>query len=799
MIPALPADRLRLRLPEDALPFDDTRAVAPSDGIVGQERALRAVRQAVAMERPGFNLFVTGLSGGGRLRTVSRILEGLVPRRRQRRDFVYVADLDDPSRPRLLILPAGAGPRLRRAVAELQVSLKEEIPRILEGEAVRTVRDRLVRDTERAQREAILALRERLRARGFDLGGVDDGAEDPDGGARVVLRTADGTVGRAEAHLLAHEGKLERPLAEVEADFDVLEDDLARTLAGVRGAADAASDRVEGAEEAAIREGTKALFAAVEDAVPAARRWLRRLHDGVVDHSDAFVDDAGPALPFGGDAGGDPDTALLLRAFVVNVLHRGGRSRRAPIVVVPDPTYANLFGGVATDPTGGRGPDHAALRAGALHDADGGFLVLNAVDLASEAGAYKTLKRAMMFGELGLQNLDAVLQGATAALRPDPAPLDVKVVLVGDELAWEVLNAEDPDFASAFKLKAEFAEAVRLGPGLPAEMAAFLARMGARESLKPVDRDGVAALIETAVRRAGNGPRVSLAFGALADLYREADYLAESLVVGRADVRAALAARAERHGSSMRLAREAVMDGQLHIATTGAIVGQVNGLAVHDAGGHSWGHPLRITATVGAARAPGIVHIDREAGLSGASHDKGVQVLVGWLLGRFGRDRVLTLRAHLAIEQSHFFIDGDSASAAELIALLSAVSGLPVRQDRAITGAVDQLGGLRPIGGVNEKIEGFHRLVVDRGAVGCPGVVVPLHNVGDLSLDEELVAAVAAGRFAVWAAASLEEAAEVLFDRPFAEVCAAVERALDALAVVAFRRPRPAALAAAEE
>lgn len=235
------------------------------------------------------------------------------------------------------------------------------------------------------------------------------------------------------------------------------------------------------------------------------------------------------------------------------------------------------------------------------------------------------------------------------------------------------------------------------------------------------------------------------------------------------------------------------MDGQLHIATTGAIVGQVNGLAVHDAGGHSWGHPLRITATVGAARAPGIVHIDREAGLSGASHDKGVQVLVGWLLGRFGRDRVLTLRAHLAIEQSHFFIDGDSASAAELIALLSAVSGLPVRQDRAITGAVDQLGGLRPIGGVNEKIEGFHRLVVDRGAAGCPGVVVPLHNVGDLSLDEEVVAAVAAGRFAVWAAASLEEAAAVLFDRPFAEVCAAVELALDALAVVAFRRPRPAA------
>jgi predicted ATP-dependent protease len=334
---------------------------------------------------------------------------------------------------------------------------------------------------------------------------------------------------------------------------------------------------------------------------------------------------------------------------------------------------------------------------------------------------------------------------------------------------------------------------------LPAEIAAFLARMGAREALKPVDRDGVAALIETAVRRAGNGPRVSLAFGALADLYRESDYLADGAVVGRADVRAALRARAERHGSSMRLAREAVMDGQLHIATSGAIVGQVNGLAVHDAGGHTWGHPLRITATVGAARAPGIVHIDREAGLSGASHDKGVQVLVGWLLGRFGRARVLTLRAHLAIEQSHFFIDGDSASAAELIALLSAVSGLPVRQDCAITGAVDQLGGLRPIGGVNEKIEGFHRLVLDRGADACPGVVVPLHNVGDLALDEDVIAAVADGRFAVWAAASLEEAAEVLFGRPFADVCAAVEAALDALAVVAFRRPPAAPPAAAEE
>jgi predicted ATP-dependent protease len=749
----LPPHKLRPELPPGALPFADTSELEPLDAIVGQDGALAAIRQAVEMTTPGYNLFVVGLGGGGRLQTVRRVLEGLAPRRRVRRDFVYVHNHDDPGRPCLLSLPPGAGPRLKRELHDLREALFREIPRILESDAVRTARDRLLRGLEREQRALIVGLQERVREEGFELGGDED---DEDGLPIVVLVTDDGPVGRAEALLQAEQGRIEVPVDELEARFDRFEDELAHTLAAARRGAHAAHKAVLEVEQGAVREGTAPLFQDAGGRFRAVRSWLKALHEAAVEHFEVFR----PSDDEDDDDG--PDGMTILSAFTVNVLHRGSRSRKAPIVVAPDPTFGTLFGGVVPDGPLMRGADHTHLRAGALHDADGGFLVVNAADMVSEPGVWKTLKRAMTFGELGIQNLDAATQGSPPPLRPDPAPLDVKVVLLGDDDVYTLLSAADPDFASVFKIKAEFEDSAPLTAELALDTTRALVRLQRREKLRPMTRDAVAELLLHGVRESGLPGRLRLAMGALADVMREADYQAAGERVQRDDIRTALAAREERHGSYRRYLDDALARGTLHVATTGEATGQVNGLAVIDPGGARFGRPLRITATAGASRNGRVINIERESQLSGSSHDKGVLVLTGYLRGRYGRHRTLAMQASLAIEQHHAGIDGDSASAAELVALLSAISAVPVRQDRALTGSIDQHGSVRPVGGVSEKVEGFHGLCALRGLTGEQGVLLPAASVGDLCLSPAVVADCQAGRFHVWAVETIEDVMDLL-------------------------------------
>ncbi len=750
-------DALRPSLPDGALPFADLSEVEPSDDIIGQRRALDAIRQAVEMQRPGYNLFIVGLDSGGRLQTVRRILGRMAPPRRRTRDFVYVHHHADPSRPMLLSLPAGAGPRLQRAVADLREALFAEVPRILDADLVRSARDRIVRDLEREQRDVLLTLQERMRADGFELGGDED---DEDGLPIAVLVTDDGPVGRAEAHLLAHEGKIERDIDDLEARFDEYEDELARTVASARIAARAAHNKVVEVEQEAIRVQTQPLFDEVARRFRAARGWIAELHDATVEHLDAFRGDP-PA-----EAGPPSEVVALIAAFSVNLLHRGSRSRRAPVIVVPDPTFGNLFGGIVTEGPLSGSADHTHLRAGALHDADGGFLVVNAADLLTEPGTWKTLKRAMTYGKIGLQNLESALHGAPPQLRPQPVPLDVKVILLGDEEVYAALSDLDPDFPSIFKVRAEFEDAARLTPELAREVCAVLARLQRREDLRPLTAAAMAELLVHGVRESGLPGRLTLHIGALADVMRESDFACSGAVVDAADVRRALEIRAERHGALRRSIADSLDERRVHIATEGATRGQINGLAVLEAGGARVGRPLRITASAGATRDGEVVNIEREAFLSGPSHDKGVLVLTGLLRARYGHDRTLAVRASLAVEEHHGGIDGDSASAAELIALLSAIGGFAVRQDRAITGSIDQTGVIRPIGGVNEKIEAFHAVCARRGLTGTQGVLVPGPNAAELCLAPRVVADCAAGRFHIWTVETLEDALGLLTDLP---------------------------------
>ncbi len=819
-MPADPADRslsasallpsrvataaLRWRVPEGALPFPTTAEVGPLLGILGQQSGIAALRRGVELNSPGYNVCVVGLLSTGRLGTVKRILDDLAPKRRSARDFVYVRNFNEPGRPTLLVLPPGRGLPFRKELFRIATQLMDEVPKILRSDDVRRARDRQEESAAITQHSSLSKLQAHATDLGFVLAEregdpapmvlfVDEPAESvaPVPVAKPRVRRAKAEAeshDRAEVHVLAEQGKLKSPLAveEIMRRFEVLEEELADAVDIARQAVTETLRKVAQAEEDATRKGTRRVFASLAKRWPAAREWIAALHDELVESPEWFEEE-------------EPDHDMLFSAFSANTIHVGtggsrgqtevddhgdvgdrddrtdpavprgaGRNgakprdarKQAPIVLAANPTWQNLFGGIEGEPGG---TDHRSIRAGSLVDADGGFLVLNASDMLMEPGTWKVLKRALMFGEFDIQNPDS---GQTPlVLRPDSLKLDVKVILLADPNTFSTLYYADPDFASIFKVKAEFEEDAPLTPEVLEQMAQFMARVIHREGLSHLTRDAVGAVIEWAVREAGVGRRITTELGTLADVLREANYEARGRVVTRSHVEAALQARRERDDAPERRVLEAMERGAIRVECRGTRVGQVNGLAVYHVGGHDFGRPLRITCTTGAGRA-GVVSIEREARLSGKSHDKGMQILTGWLRSRFGQTYPLTFTAAIAFEQSYSMVDGDSASCAEIYALLSALSDVPLRQDLAVTGSVNQFGEVQAIGGVNEKIEGFFAACSIGGLTGTQGVLIPADNVPDLCVSERVLAACEAGQFHVYGVTHVDEGIALLAGVP---------------------------------
>jgi ATP-dependent Lon protease len=756
-MPILPlaAEQLRWRVPEGVLEFRTTAEIHPVETIIGQPNAYAALRRGVLLESPGFNVFVVGLLSTGRLGTVKRILDELRPKRRATRDLCYVSNFKEPGRPRLMEFPPGRGVAFRKELLRVAAALVEEVPRLLRSDEVRTQRDRRTQDAEVTHHGALQRLEAHAREWGFLIGDLGEEGRpspvilwmDPTAGALAPEAEADAPVHtRAELQVLADAGAIELPISreEIFHRFDELERELAAAMNLSREAVMDTVRKVAETEREAIGAGTRKVLADLGRRWPSARPWLHELHDELVESPEWFDDEG--------------DREALFSAFTVNVVHRGSRSPHAPVVVVPNATWQHLFGGIEGEPGG---VDHRSIHGGSLLDADGGFLVLNAADLLQEPGSWRLLKRALMFGQVDIQNPESPLGASAAVLRPDPMRLDVKVVLLGDADTHAALFYGDADFASIFKIKAEFEEDAACTPEILREYAGFVARMVRRERLTHFTKDAVAAVLEWAVRDGGRGGRISTHFGSISDLLREAAFEAGAGLVDRNHIEAALLARRTRDDLAERRVLEMMESGVLRVDLEGRRVGQVNALVVYHVGGHDFGRPIRITAAVGVGRG-GVVSIEREARLSGRMHQKGVQILRGLMLGRFGRDGPLCFSASLCFEQSYARVDGDSASTAEVYALMSALSDLPLRQDIAATGSVNQFGEVQGVGGVNEKIEGFFAACQVRGLTGTQGVLIPTHNVADLCLSPQVQSACVEGRFHVWAVSSIEEGLELL-------------------------------------
>jgi lon-related putative ATP-dependent protease len=788
----LGAGDLRRRCDPQALPFSSTAEAPELDEIIGQERATRAIDFGINIHSPGYNIFAIGPAGAGKTSTIIHFLQRKAATRPMPPDWGYVHNFAAPDRPLALRLPPGGGARLRERVDGLLAQVAAALAKTFAGDQYAASRSALERDIEVQRKARLEELEGYLHGQGFDVVPTEQGLMlVPFKDGRALTREQFEALTDAERQELASR----QPAAE---------EALEHTLRQVHEIGDAGQARLAELDQQIVAAAVGPLFAPVAQAYadwPDVSRYLAGLQDHMAGHAALFKAEAAASggAP-GGDQAGGPEASGMApgqqgadgpseqapaggpppgaRAgspfdrYRLNLLVDNQRLAGAPVVLETNPTYANLIGRVEGRPEFGTlVTDYRYVKAGALHRANGGYLVLDARALLSQPLAWEGLKQALRHERIRIEDMGqqpGVLVAAT--LTPEPIPLDVKVVLIGDSRTYYTLYAYDPQFETLFKVRADFAVEMDWTPANEVKVSQFIRARCDEENLAHFDVSGVARVIEICARLVEDQRRLTTRFGHVNDLVREAAYWAtragHALVTGE-DVDCAIAQRIYRSNQYEERVRDFTREGAILIDTSGAVVGQVNGLAVIELGDYAFGRPARITAQTFQGRA-GVVNIEREAKLSGRIHDKGVLILTGFLGGRYAQEVPLSLSASVAFEQSYEGVDGDSASSTELYALLSSLSGLPIRQSLAVTGSVNQRGDVQAIGGATLKVEGFFDIcrTMPAGLTGEQGVILPRTNVASLMLRDDVVAAVAAGQFHIYAIETVDEGIELLTGVP---------------------------------
>ena len=764
----LSPESLRWRCDPKKLGFKTTDELEACDEILGQDRALRAIRLGLEVKSPGYNIYVAGLTGTGKTTTIKHLLEkidttGTIPD-----DLCYVYNFEQPDMPRVLRLAAGKGKALARDMESLVRELRTKLPQMFESEEFQNRRKSVV-DALKSETIALFKkLEEKVRKAGFAVVKVEMGpVSRPE-----ILPVVDKQIVPWE-QLSARVEKGEFPAKQYERlarQQESLMEDLERTLRENR---EIERRFEESLAELKLQFCLPFVTGLINDLkekydTEAARRYLDEVQNQVLQNVDRFREDKDqqpPALP------GVPRPEDEFLEFKVNVVVDNSNLKQVPVIIETAPTYKNLFGTVerVLDRSGVWRTDFTRIKAGALLKANGGYLVLNLLDALIEPGVWVALKRTLKNRKLDIQAYDPFhFYAATSALKPEPVDIDVKVVVIGDAHFYQALYRLDEDFKKVFKVKADFDTVMARDEQAIQDYARFVKKICDDEGLLPFTDTGVAEIIEYGVRLAGRRNKISTRFSDIADLIRETQFWARQAgrtVISREEVQKTLEEKIYRSRLLEDRIQEMITEGLLMIDIEGERVGQVNGLSVYDVGDYSFGRPSKITAEVSMGRA-GIINIEREADLSGKTHNKGVLIIGGYFRGKYAQDKPLTMSASIAFEQSYSGVDGDSASSTEIYAILSELSGLPLRQDIAVTGSVNQKGEIQPIGGVNQKIEGFFEVCKARGLTGTQGVMIPHQNVEDLMLKQEVVEAVRAGRFHIYPVRTIDEGIEILTGVP---------------------------------
>ncbi|HVN90535.1 MAG TPA: AAA family ATPase [Candidatus Binataceae bacterium] len=733
--------------------------------ILGQERAFDAIRLALGVDAPGYNVFVSGLRTREERQSIMRLLQERASTMPTPGDWVYVNNFRTPEAPVAIALGAGQGVELRTRMRELVSFVIDQLPKAFRREDFDQERAALREKYNKRAQELFGNFETRARERGFALRGVAGGQvmfiplihgkppESPEELQREMQSMSDeereklaqtqNELGGELATLMTRQQEITRELIE---DIRAIERAFAGRL---------------------ISPAIAALKQFLNNAAVSA--YLDEVADHMLSHLDHFRE--APTEAAGGDAE-NPLAALRrqeirrFNEYQVNVVVDNSGKHGAPVVSEDAPTYRNLFGTIerVIDPMGRSATDFTQIIGGAVLKAHGGFLLFDLEDAVAEPGVWKTLKRTLKTGRMTLETFEPIPFFSFSGLKPGAIEATNKMIVLGGAYLYNLLYFYDPEFAELFKVKAEIRPVIDAGEAVMRHYASRVGAVVRRENLLPFDGSALRRIVEYGMRLAGDRERVASAMEPIDDLAREAVYFArlEGLqrVTGQ-QVERALRERALRLNFIEEEIRRLIANGTLIVHLDGKTVGQINGLAVLDVGGYAFGRPSRVTTTVAVGQA-GLINIEREAHLSGSTHDKGVMILSGFLRNRFGQESPLALSASICFEQSYSGIDGDSASSTELYALLSALSGVPIRQDLAVTGSVDQFGTVQAIGGANEKIEGFFRVCKAVGLSGRQGVLVPRANLRNLMLDLETVAAVDHGQFHIYPVDTIEHGIEIL-------------------------------------
>jgi predicted ATP-dependent protease len=768
----LPPAKLRWKCELFRIPFETTAQAELREGFIGQERALRALKMGAELSAPGYNVFVCGLAGTSRGGTIARMIEELHPPTKESLDRCYANNFKLPDRPRLLALPRGQANAFKKDMQAGIDFLRRRIPQVFEGEPFQRQKGRIVERFTVREKELMDDFTRRIAREQFALGHMQVGAV----ALPEIFPVLEGQMVPIEdISKMVHEGKLEAPVAEdIERKYEQFRQEFTVVYRKTLTLSRELASELSYLEQEAASVLVDGVIEELKEKYPGTdvSEYLEEVRHHLLDNLDPFKEREGegehdeetpdglPKMPGGGPER-DP-----FRVYGINVILAHNDEETSPVIFETTPTYANLFGTIqrAYDARGGWTSDFMDLRGGSLLRADGGFLIMYSLEALSEVGVWRALKRTLNHNRLEIQPLEMFYPFGGSALKPEAIAINVKVILIGDRELYEMLYDYEEDFRKIFKVRVEFDEEMAMSDGVIAEYAGRLRALSEKENLYPFDRGAFAAMLEYGVRQAGRRNKVTARFIEIADLAREAHYDAAAKgesVVRAAHVRGALSSKMERHNLIETRIREMIQEGTLLVDVSGTRVGQVNGLSVLEIGGYSFGKPVRITATAALGKA-GLINIEREANLSGRFHDKGVHIIAGYLRSRFAQDKPLSLAASICFEQSYSGVDGDSASSTEIYALVSALSSLPLRQDIAVTGSINQQGDIQAIGGVNEKIEGFFDVCRIKGLSGTQGVMMPESNVEDLMLREDILDAVAAGKFHIWPVSKIEQGIEIL-------------------------------------
>ncbi|HOM80239.1 MAG TPA: AAA family ATPase [Armatimonadota bacterium] len=763
----VPPERLAWRCDPDTFGFETTEDIEPLKGIAGQERAVESIAFGIDIDAPGYNLFLVGAPGTGRWHAVRTQIEERARTEPRPPDWCYVHNFDNPDEPVALCLPAGGGEEFAAAMDNLIALSQEEIPKAFQSDGYEELKSQLIREHNERRDRLIEELQAKAREAGFVIQMTPAGM--------VTIPLVNGQPITPEQY----EELPEEQKEEIEERGKELPGQIEQTFRQARNIEREALEKSRELDQSVARQAVSQLFDAVREKYRGnekIERFLNAAQNDIAEHVDEFRNgrehlpsDSPPALAVAANMA-EMQREETLNRYRVNVLVNNAHTEGAPVVAEEHPTYYNLvgridfrvrFGVMVTDPR--------MIKAGALHRANGGYLIVDLIDVLSNPLSWDGLKRTLRTNEVRIENLGEQMGIIpTASLRPEPIPVQLKVVLIGPPFLYYLLHALDKDFGRLFKVKVDFDTEMPRNEHHLAQYTALVAALTRKEGMKPFSKGAMARAVEHAARTREHQEKLATSYRVAEDLVSEASFWAGKAghdVVMAEDVTKALEEREYRSRMLEEKIREWIEEGTLMIDTTGAVVGQVNGLSVSALGDYVFGRPSRITGRTFLGRG-GVVNIEREVKMGGRIHNKGVLILAGYLGGRYAREVPLALSATLTFEQLYEDVEGDSASAAELYALLSSLADVPIRQGIAVTGSVNQRGEIQPIGGATHKIEGFFHVCKVRGLTGEQGVIIPEQNVRNLMLKDEVIEAVKEGKFHIWAVRHIDEGIEILTGMP---------------------------------